>query len=467
MASTHSRNASDQSASSSYSMMMEHVLQYPGSYEIPLRTMYTLNCAPRAQPLPHSLSRAPSPSSGAASPTFAWNDTEHAAMSFSSQLMSHIESSTQQSSLPPTFIINFVSRVFHPCLALVDFPQALTALDYLRDLEKRRCKEFAAVFARLGIRLEALDADVDAAADRYPGLALWARNMQDKNRKVESYYSAMYLGLRRWIMINELSLQPFNKFNCIGMLNTLLPPQAPSGNSRLPTPLLSAQLLTEERNSFFEYIKLVEAKGPAVLKPIIELHRGHGDETGWDNLQKNIDKYLRVTKSMLDDCAAKTGISDFTAVEDSRKNKKTDSGVSFGSEKRPSTASGSTLFENPSPTMPAEPQQPTAKGLSKMERLQREFKRMRVKSRPDVEEIVKIDRQGSTASTLMPPASSVASESKAKKSLKKARSFANLAHLRVSNNSSSSLATRAGSNVVPFDPEEMKRHRMMYESQQH
>lgn len=265
-------------------------------------------------------------------------------------------------------------------------------------------------------------------------------------------------------MINELSLQPFNKFNCIGMLNTLLPPQAPSGNSRLPTPLLSAQLLTEERKSFFEYIKLVEAKGPAVLKPIIELHRGHGDETGWDNLQKTIDKYLRVTKSMLDDCAIKTGISDFT---DSRKNKKTDSGVSFGSENRPSTASGSTTAEKSLPAMPAEPQQPTAKGLSKMERITREFKRMRVKTRPEVEEMVKIDRQGSSSSsTLMPPVSPGANESKAKKSLKKARSFANLAHLRGSNHSSSSLATRADSNVAPFDPEEMKRHRMMYESQQ-
>jgi hypothetical protein len=121
-------------------------------------------------------------------------------MNFTSQLMTHIGSlPSQSSSLPPAFIVSFVSRCFHPSLALVDFPQALTALDYLRDLEKRRCKEYVAAFERLGIHIESFDADVDAVAERYPGIALWAKNMHGKNKKAESYYSIMYLGLRRWV----------------------------------------------------------------------------------------------------------------------------------------------------------------------------------------------------------------------------------------------------------------------------
>jgi hypothetical protein len=121
-------------------------------------------------------------------------------MNFTAQLMSHIEKlPAQEKTLPPSFIVSFVSRCFHPCLHQVDFPQALTAMDYLRDLEKRRCYEYVEAFKRLGISIENFDADVEAVSDRYPGIALWAKNMQGKNKKAESYYSIMYLGLRRWV----------------------------------------------------------------------------------------------------------------------------------------------------------------------------------------------------------------------------------------------------------------------------
>jgi hypothetical protein len=125
-------------------------------------------------------------------------------MNFTSQLMTHIGSlPSQSSSLPPAFIVSFVSRCFHPALSLVDFPQALTALDYLRDLEKRRCKEYVAAFERLGVSIENFEADVAAVADTYPGIALWAKNMHGKNKKAQSYYAIMYLGLRRWVRLDR------------------------------------------------------------------------------------------------------------------------------------------------------------------------------------------------------------------------------------------------------------------------
>lgn len=187
------------------SYILEHVLQYPGSYEIPLRTMYTLNCVPRSQPLPKDLSRAQTPNgqSGNASPVgghMAWTGAETATMSFTSQLMTHLNQlPTQPSSLPPSFIVNFVNRCFHVSLHLVDFPQALTALDYLRDLENRRRREMKAAFERVQVHSETYEADMASMAEKFPGIALWVRNVEGKNRKAESYYAQMWLGLRRWV----------------------------------------------------------------------------------------------------------------------------------------------------------------------------------------------------------------------------------------------------------------------------
>jgi hypothetical protein len=187
------------------SYILEHVLQYPGSYEIPLRTMYTLNCVPRSQPLPKDLSRTQSSHANSANSSpvtgqIAWTGAETATMSFTSQLMTHLNSlPTQPSSLPPTFIVNFVNRCFHVSLHLVDFPQALTALDYLRDLETRRRKEMMAAFERVHVRSETYEADMASMAENFPGIALWVRNVEGKNRKAESYYAQLWLGLRRWV----------------------------------------------------------------------------------------------------------------------------------------------------------------------------------------------------------------------------------------------------------------------------
>jgi len=205
MSSNHSRSASDESNVTTMSYILEHVLQYPGSYEIPLRTMYTLNCVPRSQPLLKDRSRAQTPSSNSenASPVsgqIAWTGAETATMSFTSQLMTHLNSlPTQPSSLPPAFIVNFVNRCFHPSLQVVDFPQALTALDYLRDLETRRRKEMSAAFERVQIHGDTYASDMENMAEKFPGIALWVRNVEGKNKKAESYYAQLWLGLRRWV----------------------------------------------------------------------------------------------------------------------------------------------------------------------------------------------------------------------------------------------------------------------------
>lgn len=241
-------------------------------------------------------------------------------------------------------------------------------------------------------------------------------------------------------MINELSLEPFNKLNCMGMLNTLLPPM-PDNNSRLASPLLTHQTLKQERESFFRYIQQVQNKGPHVLDNLTQ-----GEKTKWDTVHVEVDKYLRVAKNIIDDSMAILGTDDFQCIEEVRKGKKTDSGVSFGSEMR---SSSECSIEALRPISPA-PSYSTSKSSTTLEKLAREFKRMRVKSRPDVEEMVKMGQH-----------SPMETDQKTKKA-KKVRSLVNL---KGSNASSTSVAgSRKGSVNAPFDVDEMKRARMNYEA---
>jgi hypothetical protein len=253
-------------------------------------------------------------------------------------------------------------------------------------------------------------------------------------------------------MINHLSDAQFNKLNCISYLNTLFPPV--HSQTKLPSQFLNHESLKEERQIFFDLISQVQKKGPAVLLPLINRDKRPEDQTGWPSVQRVVDKYLRVAQNMIQDCISTHGPESFDRyVNGPGKEKKHDSGVSFGSERRPSV--NSSLHEKQAPE-PMQNYAPTPKGLSKLERITREFKRMRVKPRTEVEEITQINSRDSAADYVPQT-----SESVGKKSLKKARS---LASLKFGNGSSVSLASRKGSDAVPFDAEEMKKHRMMYEA---
>lgn len=211
--SPHSSTSSSLSEGSAFPWILEHLLAYPGTYEIPLRTMYALNSTPHAQQYSRqsarqgtpSLSSGSSPESSPASPNFpvdqqpqpgAHSTTEH----FKSCLLTHISQlPSQPFSLPPAFITSFVRRCFTADLCEVDFTQALTALDYLKDLETRRKREFASVLQRLDLDKLVLDQDGEELKKKNPSMSEWVTRMQDRERKVEALYTQVYLGLRRWV----------------------------------------------------------------------------------------------------------------------------------------------------------------------------------------------------------------------------------------------------------------------------
>lgn len=236
------------------------------------------------------------------------------------------------------------------------------------------------------------------------------------------------------------------------MLNTLFPPV--HDETKLPSNFLTLQTLKDERQTFIDLIKDVQKYGPEVLRPLLNENRGPDDPTGWPNVQRVLVKYLRVSMNMIQDCMATVGPESFeryTGVYG--KESKHDSAVSFGSDRRPSV--GASLHEIKAPE-PLSKHSTTPKGLSKLERIAREFKRMRVKPRPEIEEITQISHR--TAAEGRPTAGE---NTGVGKKLKKARS---LASLRFGNGSSVSLASRKGSDAIPFDADQMKKHRMLYDA---
>jgi hypothetical protein len=369
----HSRSPSDgttSTAGGSYQLILEHILSHPGTYEIPLRNMYHLNCLPTA-----SVSRSGSPTRSR-SPT----PDELNTAQFTSSLFEQITRlPTQPCSLPPAFINSFLRRCFPRELNQVDFPQALTALDYLKDLEFRRRRDHEAALARLDIGTAEVSNHLDGF---HQCIKEWAGQMEMHERKVEAVYSNLFVALRRWVLINELTIEPFCRHNCLAMLNTLYPPAITSQ----PTSRLTPDVLKRQREGFFSYIQAVERKGPIVLRPLMEQNANDGEAHGWPKVRDILDKYLRVSLMLIEQYAQVTSASDMIAAyneqEERRKRKeKADSGVSFGSVTghRPSFSPE----KRKSPPSPVEMQRVpmqekrTLNTLSTIEKIARELRKFR------------------------------------------------------------------------------------------
>ena len=173
-----------------------------------------------------------------------------------------------------------------------------------------------------------------------------------------------------------MRLSPFNKPNCIAMLNTLYPPTY----GALPTTQLTDTILNAQRNAFFRYIQAVEKNGKDVLQNLENASRRPGDQNGWPVVRDILDVYLRKANCIIDDCLAMKGIEDF---ETSSNGKRADSGVSFGSvDKRPGTSRGSSFstLDKPLPSQPCQQAPPLKKSGSTFERIAREIRRIKSRS---------------------------------------------------------------------------------------
>ncbi|KAK6431081.1 hypothetical protein LTR95_012756 [Oleoguttula sp. CCFEE 5521] len=362
---TRSDSSDTSSTGSSYQHILDHALNYGSSYQMPLRSMYTLNCAPRAQPLPSYQGSSSSNSPTTPITPSGWQDPS-ATQLFNEHLMAQMSNlPAQPTSLPPSFITSFVGKCFPVELVCVDFPQALTGLDYLKDLEHRRRREVQFAMSRLDIDRAAPPTDLELQT-KYPGVARWLRGIDEKERKVETLYTQLYIGIRRWVLINELSLVPYNKHNCVAMLNTLYPPMGTTP----PTSKLTHAALKSQRDGFFKYIQTP------------------GDDNGWEAVHRILVMYLQVTNSMISDCTSVGDLDDVSVKDLSSRSTKTDSGISLRSaaaERRPSVPSGN-VSNATSPLEPPRPKTPSGGRTTALEKLARGLKTIG-RSRTDVAEI--------------------------------------------------------------------------------
>ncbi|PYI25287.1 hypothetical protein BP00DRAFT_105651 [Aspergillus indologenus CBS 114.80] len=359
--------------------IFDHCLRYPGTYEIPLRSMYALNCNPTRQQS-SSTTRQPETAFHRPTNSSSSQDSMDLAADFRAQLSHQISRlPSQPCNLPPSFVTSFVRRCFTPQLVEVDFPQALTALDYLKDFEIRRRKEVAAALQRLGVEPEDVK-ESSEFAKKYPGAITWLESLNSRGRRIEALYTQVYVGLRRWTLINEMLMEPFNKANCIAMLNTLFPPVTDA--TVPPTSYLTPDHLRSQRDGFFRYIAAVGRNGPEVLNEIIVQGALPGDDNGWPVVRDVLDRYLRAALDIYDDCSTVTGLASFEESTESQtrghKGRKVDSGISFGSAEKILAAGGESskevedILEKPLPPPPTT----RHKSGSALERLTRELRKL-------------------------------------------------------------------------------------------
>lgn len=485
--------------------ILEHLLAYPGTYEIPLRTMYTLNVNTQLPPRHqrsdsgHSIPGNAFPKKSSTSATEQHNlVTSTAAAQLKSTLVQHItQLPSQPASLPPSFVTTFVRRCFPPELDQVDFPQALTALDYLKDLEVRRRREVIAALDKLGIERDDIG-NREKLAQKYPGVMKWVVGVEQNERTVETIYTHIYVGLRRWILINELSLAPFNKPNCVAMLNTLYPPVDIHNTQFVPpTAQLSAQTISRQRAAFFRYITAVEKTGTQVLSKLMDQYKRPGEGTGWPWLREMLDNYLRMANNIIEECheiiapQASPNAPSFTSADgDDDKKRDWDSGISFGSSSvssnrdsgqshatRPSTSSSFSTHTHsrkaskekqsfPSDGDDATITQKTVTAGSTLERIARELRK--IKSRSNMREQSR-GRNTSVTSTdiVMQDGQEQQPPSPQKPGLRLTRSLRRMRSNSAVRDISTSGDTENGNNNVPaFDAEEMRRRRALWEAQQ-
>jgi len=143
--------------------------------------MYAINSSPGAQRVgPQEVQLSP------------------ATAQFTSALIDHITKlPSQPCSLPVPFITRFLRKCFCEYLNLVDFPQALTGLDYLQDVETKRRRAIESAFAKLGLQRDHLDQEQIKSKGLV--VAAWAKTVGDSERRVEALYTQLYIGLRRWV----------------------------------------------------------------------------------------------------------------------------------------------------------------------------------------------------------------------------------------------------------------------------
>ena len=258
----------------------------------------------------------------------------------------------------------------------------------------------------------------------------------------------------------------------MAMLNTLYPPTTAAP----PTRQLTSSILDSQRNAFFRYIIGVEKNGKHILSNVETQGQRPGDMNGWAVIRDIMDKYLRTSNGVIEECMDVTGPEYFEAEAEAyrRNEQRTDSGIGFANGERPNTcntASSTTAkskaasANKPLPKSP--PQQdsyshtPLKKKSTTLERIARELRNLR--NRNDVQEMPSARNEpyyDSQQQDVLKPKSSARSRS----AIRKMRSTSSIRD----RTASKSVHSRSGSEESRRDFDfdfDAKRRRMILEAQ--
>lgn len=210
--------------------------------------------------------------------------------------------------LPVVVILNTVKRILQQDYKKVDFGHALTALDYLRDLELTRRAKLRNAAERLNITLQTWRA---VLADN-PDALRWIELVQKYELIIEEGYANIFIDIRIWVshhrsleqnskadfaktIVAELKSEPFYKPNVLAMLNTLFPPTV----GELPNDRIQPKVMNQYRSSFYRYITAVETNGSSVMKAFENKLQRDDNRHSWRSTWDNLQHYISLAELMI------------------------------------------------------------------------------------------------------------------------------------------------------------------------
>ncbi|CZT00178.1 uncharacterized protein RCO7_08399 [Rhynchosporium graminicola] len=235
--------------------------------------------------------------------------------------------------LPAHFVRKYcLDRVFVSDFKDVNFDHALTALDYLRDLEYTR---------RTALRQAALGLGINEHTWRrvlwgnVPALK-WVEETQGNELRIELMYSDLFLDLRIWTMTSVLLANDFNKAAALAMLNTLFPPAVQD----LPNPRINPRVLLEQRAIFYRYTLSVEQNDIGIVIDFKEKLSQPDNRHQWPMVRGTLERYTNLAEKMIQQASEATDMLRFRVSEplDSPKPARGFTATSFEAFDNPRTA---------------------------------------------------------------------------------------------------------------------------------
>jgi hypothetical protein len=246
--------------------------------------------------------------------------------------------------------------------------------------------------------------------------------------------------------------------------------------SSQPTAKLTIPTLQTQREGYFKYIQTVEKRGTGCLETLMKQGRKEGESNGWPSARRTLSQYLALANSIISECwdvnnlrfnvtrplepiAAPPIAPSAEQDPGPRNGRKIDSGVSFGlqglhSKSNSTNSAKSTTSHRPVLT------DSFGKGGTALERLAREFRKIRPKQRSANE--IDISRRPSfqvDQENTSPMSPSSMPKAKGVSRLRKMKSLGALGDMKHGNSSATSILGFSRSATPTFDSKEMRRQR--------